>query len=82
MCQLLRVKLQDNALKAQREMEGTYSLSSLKNGQPSWISESCGCGIWYIKDGKRWKIGPLESIGEENGGIESNPLAHLLYDEK
>ena len=81
-CQLLRVKLQNNAFQAQRDMEGTYSLASLVNGQPSWTSESCGYGIWYIQDGRRWKIGPLESIGEENGGIESNPLAHILYEEK
>ena len=30
------------------------------------------------KDGRRWKIGPLESIGEENGEIESNPLGSEL----
>ena len=48
-CQSLRVKLQYNALEANSNMEGTYSLTSLVNGQPSWISESCGCGIWFNK---------------------------------
>ena len=77
-CQLLKVKLQNTALETNSNREGTYSLSSLVNGQPSWTSESCGYGIWYIQDGRRWKIGPLESIGEENGEIESNPLGSEL----
>ena len=69
----MRVKLQNNALEANRDREGTYSLSSLVNGQPSWTSESCGSGIWYVKDIERWMIGPLESIGEEDGEIHSIP---------
>ena len=72
-CQSLRVELKYNALEAQQDRKGTYTLSSLVNGQPSWTSESCGCGIWYVQGIKRWMIGPLESIGEEDGGIESNP---------
>ena len=72
-CQSLRVELKHNALEAQRNKEGTYSLSSLVNGQPSWTSESCGCGIWYVEGIDRWLIGSLESIGEENGEIHSDP---------
>ena len=75
-CQSLRVQLQNNAFKAQREREGTYLLASNVNGQPSWISECCG--IWYMPNIRRWMIGPLQSIGEENGGIESKKLGSKL----
>ena len=60
-------------MEAQGDREGIYLLSSSVNKQPSWFSESCGCGIWYVQHVRRWMIGPLESFGEENGGIESNP---------
>ena len=75
-CQYLRVQLQNNALEAQWEREGTYLLASNVNGQPCWISECCG--IWYMPDISRWMIGPLESIGLEDGGIESKILGSKL----
>jgi hypothetical protein len=72
----LRFQLQNNALEAQWEREGTYLLASNVNGQPCWISECCG--IWYMPDISRWMIGPLESIGLEDGGIESKTLGSKL----
>ena len=64
--------MQNNALEAQRDKEGTYELSSNVNGQPSWISECCG--IWYVLVWRIWMIGPLEFIGTDQGGIESKVL--------
>ena len=68
-CQSLRVQLQNNALEAQGNKEGTYELASKVNEQPSWISECCG--IWYVLVWRIWMIGPLEFIGTDQGGIES-----------
>ena len=61
--------MQNNALEAQGNKEGTYELASKVNEQPSWISECCG--IWYVPENQIWMIGPLEYIGTDQGGIES-----------
>ena len=70
----MKVRLQNNAKAAQSEREGTYLQASKVNGQPSWTSKSCGCGIWYVLENQIWMIGPLQFIGEANGGIESKVL--------
>ena len=64
--------MQNNALEAQTDKEGTYELASKVNEQPSWISECCG--IWYVPENQIWMIGPLEYIGTDQGGIESKEL--------
>ena len=64
--------MQNNALEAQGNKEGTYELASKVNEQPSWISECCG--IWYVPENQIWMIGPLEYIGTDQGGIESKVL--------
>ena len=70
----MKVGLQNNAKAAQSEREGTYLQASKVNGLPSWTSKSCGCGIWYVLENEIWMIGPLQFIGEANGGIESKVL--------
>ena len=77
-CQSLRVHLQNNAKEAQWKREGTYLLETKVNGQPSWTSKSCSCGIWYLPDIRRWMIGPLKFIGSDQGGIESKDLGNKL----
>ena len=54
------------------------SFQDLLSSQNAVISATYKFQLKTTKDGRRWKIGPLESIGEENGEIESNPLGSEL----
>ena len=49
------------------EFQGTYEISALVNGKPSWTSQSKA--IWYIQNRNMWMIGHLSSIGKPNGPI-------------
>ena len=51
----------------QGDCQGTYELSALVNGKPSWTSHSKA--IWYCQDQKIWVIGRLNNIGKPNGPI-------------
>ena len=76
-CQSLRVQLFNNAFEAQWERQGIYHISALVNGQPSWTTPYSG--IWYMPELRRWKIGPIESIGLNCEGLESVELGNKLY---
>ena len=76
-CQSLRVQLFNDAFEAQWERQGIYHISALVNGQPSWTTPYSG--IWYMPELRRWKIGPIESIGLNCEGLESVELGSKLY---
>ena len=57
---------------AQGDRAGTYLLASnLVNGHSSWSCTSQSQGIWFVPKIKKWVIGPLKSIGLDDGGIIS-----------
>ena len=49
------------------ECHGTYELSALVNGKPSWTSHSKA--IWYSQVDNDWEIGNLNDIGKNVGVI-------------
>ena len=51
----------------QGDCQGTYELSALVNGKPSWTLHSKA--IWYCQDQNIWVIGNLYNIGKPNGPI-------------
>ena len=64
-CPTIRVELRNEVLELHGELEGTYQLSDMVNGKPSWTSEKFA--IWYLPNPKKWCIGDLGEIGTDYG---------------
>ena len=68
-CRFLEVSLTKNALASKPSTNGTYELSEIINGKPSW--KSATRAIWYYsgKEAKFWMIGLISNMGTKSGGI-------------
>ena len=60
-CQTISVSMKNEPLSLEGSRQGTYQISNLVNGKPSWKSPSQG--IWYIPLFERWVIGSSAEIG-------------------
>ena len=56
-------------LASQGRREGTYEISNLVNGKPSWVSNTQA--IWFVPKHKDWAIGYQSKIGTSIRGISS-----------
>ena len=56
-------------LASQGRREGTYEISNLVNGKPSWVSNTQA--IWFVPKHKDWAIGYKSKIGSSIRGISS-----------
>ena len=60
---ILTVTLKNDALKVHNTFQGTYKISEMSNGKPSWIFHEKKKAIWYDIKNTNWSIGPLENLG-------------------
>ena len=68
-CNKIRVSLKNGPLASQGRREGTYDISNLVNGKPSWVSNTQA--IWFVPKHKDWAIGYKSKIGTSIRGISS-----------
>ena len=66
-CQRIKIILKNDALSAQRSLQGTYELSTLVNREQSWISSEKA--IWSYPKKNIWLIGAKGKIGGEIAGV-------------
>ena len=69
-CQTIKLSLKNDVLFHLPNFEGTYEMSTVINGHPSWISSTNA--IWSNPDHPtNWVIGKLEAIGTNFGYIHA-----------
>ena len=80
MCQRIKVILKNDALFAQRSLQGTYELSTLVNKEQSWISSEKA--IWSYPKKNIWLIGAKGKIGGEIAGVYGRRILETGPDNK
>jgi len=65
-------KGQKRAKLTPKDSQGTYELSAIVNGKPSWTSLSKA--IWYSQVDNDWEIGNLNDIGKNVGVIYTDGM--------
>ena len=68
-CPSLFITLTNGPKTSHGTLEGSYKLSNIVNGRPSWTSISTSKGIWYSQESNLWMLGNLEDLGETMGYI-------------
>ena len=71
-CQTIKITLKNEVLTHQGDCQGTYELSAIVNGKPSWTSLSKA--IWYSQVDNDWEIGNLNDIGKNVGVIYTDEM--------
>ena len=72
---ILNVTLKNDELKAHLKYQGTYEISDMVNGKPSWIFHENKRAIWY--DRGNWNVGFLRNLGTETTKLYSNGTGDL-----
>ena len=68
---ILNVTLKNDVLKYERNFQGTYEISDMVNGKPSWIFHENKRAIWYHPEQEHWKIGALKNLGKPISSLHS-----------
>ena len=68
---ILSVTLKNDVLKYESNFQGTYEISDMVNGKPSWIFHENKRAIWYHPEQEHWNIGSLKNLGKTNASLYS-----------
>ena len=68
---ILSVTLKNDVLKYESNFQGTYEISDMVNGKPSWIFHENQRAIWYHPEQEHWKIGALKNLGKPSSSLHS-----------
>ena len=79
-CQRIKIILKNDALSAQRSLQGIYELSTLVNGEQSWTSSEKA--IWSYPKKNIWLIGAKGRIGGEIAGVYGRRILETGPDNK
>ena len=68
---ILSVTLKNDVFKYENNFQGTYEISDMVNGKPSWIFHENQRTIWYHPEQEHWKIGALKNLGKPSSSLHS-----------
>ena len=68
---ILNLTLKNDVLKYKSNFQGTYEISDMVDGRPSWIFHENKKAIWYDPKQEHWKIGSLNNLGKTTSSLHS-----------
>jgi hypothetical protein len=68
---ILNVTLKNDVLKYESNFQGTYEISDMVNGKPSWIFHENKRAIWYHPEQEQWNFGALKNLGKPDASFHS-----------